>query len=108
MLLNVLSNAGKFSHEGAQIVVSAEVNATGCCIQVSDNGPGIPTEKIPTVLKAYERGDTGLSLNQEGAGLGLPIAKALMEQHGGRLDLSSVVGEGTTVRLNLPPKRLVV
>ena len=108
VLLNVLSNAGKFSHEGAQIVVSAEINPAGCCIQVSDNGPGIPTEKIPTVLKAYERGDTGLSLKQEGAGLGLPIAKALMEQHGGRLDLSSVLGEGTTVRLNLPPKRLVI
>jgi signal transduction histidine kinase len=65
-------------------------------IEVADTGPGIPAQVLPSVCEPF------FTTRQEGTGLGLAIAKRYVEQNGGRLDIESRPGEGTTVRLRLP------
>jgi signal transduction histidine kinase len=75
-------------------------------LQISDTGIGIPPEQIERVFQPFEQVADHLTREHEGTGLGLPIAKALIELHDGELDLSSEVGVGTTARLRLPSSRV--
>ena len=72
------------------------------CLRVSDTGIGIAPENIEKVLAPFGQIDNGALDGQPGTGLGLPIAKSLVEQHGGRLELESSQGHGTTVNVFLP------
>ncbi len=107
-VLNVLSNAVRFTPEGGRAEVSAEIDAEGApIIRILDTGVGIPPEELPKVTEVFVQGNLAVSRRQGGAGLGLPIAKRLIEGHGGTLGIESVVQGGTTVTIRLPPHRLV-
>jgi PAS domain S-box-containing protein len=108
ILINLLSNAVKFTPEGGSVTVSADRStADGIQIAVSDTGIGIPREALETVLQPFGQVDSALSRKHAGTGLGLPLTKSLVELHGGRLDLESELGKGTTVTVRFPPERLV-
>jgi len=104
VVLNLLSNAVKFSKPGGAVrmELSAEPDGSDAVITVSDTGIGMSAEQIPTALAAFGQVDSRLARRYEGTGLGLPLAKAFTELHGGRLEIDSALGRGTTVRVRLP------
>jgi two-component system cell cycle sensor histidine kinase PleC len=103
VLGNLLSNASKFSPEGGQLVMVATTESSrDITIAVADNGIGMAQEQIDYALKPFAQLDSNYSRQQEGTGLGLPITKALIELHGGRLFLSSTPGVGTMAAFTLP------
>ncbi len=75
--------------------------------QISDTGIGIAPEDIPKALLRFGQVDADLNRRYEGTGLGLPLTKALVELHGGALDLQSEVGVGTTVTVRFPAERIM-
>jgi signal transduction histidine kinase len=108
VLMNLLSNAVKFTPSGGQIAVRASIaGARGLVIEVSDTGIGIAAEDVERALSPFGQVDSRLNRRYEGTGLGLPLARALAELHGGTLTLDSTPGQGTTVWITLPPDRLV-
>jgi two-component system cell cycle sensor histidine kinase PleC len=108
MLINLISNALKFTPEDGKITVSAFMREDGgMTVQVRDTGIGMAPEDIPRALQAFTQVDDNLSRRHEGTGLGLAIVKSMMEQHGGQLDLQSAKGEGTTVSLVFPAARVL-
>jgi two-component system cell cycle sensor histidine kinase PleC len=103
MLTNLLSNAHKFTPEGGQITVIAVPGADeSIVITVQDTGIGMTPEQIAIALKPFGQVQSSYSRNHEGAGLGLPIAKALVEQHKGAFHIASQLGTGTAVILTFP------
>jgi len=107
ILINLLSNAVKFTPEGGHIRVSAFRRDGDFVVAVSDTGIGMAAEDIPKAMSSFGQIDSKLSRQYEGTGLGLPLAKHLVELHGGTLRLDSKVGIGTTVTITLPPARIV-
>jgi signal transduction histidine kinase len=108
VLLNLLSNAVKFTPDGGRITVSGAVDASGAVrIAVSDTGIGIAAADIPKILMPFEIVESAFTRHYKGTGLGLPLAKSLIEMHGGRLSIESRPGDGTTVTVLLPPERVV-
>ena len=107
ILTNLLSNAVKFTSSGGGVTLRAWVHANdGYVFQVADTGIGIALEDIPKALSPFEQIDGRLNRRYEGAGLGLPLTKSLVELHGGSLDLQSQVGVGTTVTVRFPVERI--
>jgi signal transduction histidine kinase len=108
ILLNILSNAIKFTERGGKVSLTAWCSDQGgFVIQVADNGIGIALEDIPKALGLFGQIDSAFNRRHEGTGLGLPLSKALVEMHGGSLDLQSQPGVGTTVTIRLPSERIV-
>ncbi|HYM73062.1 MAG TPA: ATP-binding protein [Stellaceae bacterium] len=108
MLLNLVTNAIKFSEDGGRIEIACSADPeTGLTIAVSDTGIGIAPKDIGRVLEAFEQVDSALSKQHTGTGLGLPLVKAMIELHGGALVMQSTPGVGTTATLTFPPARLV-
>ena len=107
VLINLVSNAVKFSPDGSLVVVEAQVTAHSLRISVADKGVGIAPEDIPRALTPFTQLDGSLSRTHEGTGLGLPLAKHLTELHDGSLSIESEVDAGTTVYVDLPLSRLV-
>jgi two-component system, cell cycle sensor histidine kinase PleC len=106
--INLLTNAVKFTPNGGDVVMSAQVQPDGRMnLTVSDNGPGIPLSEQQQLLHAFSRGTQATKLAIEGAGLGLPIVKGLMDVHGGRLEISSEPGNGTAVICSFPSARVL-
>jgi two-component system, cell cycle sensor histidine kinase PleC len=107
ILLNILSNAVKFTESGGKIEVTADAS-DGIAIVISDTGIGIAPEDIPFALSRFGQIASSGSRKRGGAGLGLTLAKALTEQHGGTLSLDGApCGAGTSVRISFPPSRIV-
>ena len=105
ILLNLLSNAIKFTPTGGTITIGARLDHHGqMLLSVSDTGVGIAEQDIPTALAVF--GQVHRSQSHEGTGLGLPLCKMFAELHGGKLQLTSAVGEGTTVRVVFPEGRV--
>ena len=102
IMLNILSNAVKFTEPGGEITISIEERDTHISIKVVDTGIGIPANKLSAVLKPFEQVSTAFTRNHEGSGLGLAITKELTEMHGGLITLDSKEGSGTTALLRLP------
>lgn len=108
IILNLLSNAVKFTQAGGEIAIRLGWTAGGGqYVSVRDNGPGIPENEIPTVLEAFGQGSLAIQTAEQGTGLGLPICVALMQMHGGTLDLKSKLREGTEVTIIFPPSRVM-
>ena len=107
ILINILSNAVKFTPEGGIIRVESSVRDAGLVISVSDTGIGMSPEEIPKALEPFGQIDSTISRKYEGTGLGLPLAKHLVELHGGTLIVESALGVGTTVTIVLPPERIL-
>jgi signal transduction histidine kinase len=107
IILNLLSNGVKFTEARGRIMIGSGVNCQGdLVISIKDTGIGIPSEHLERVLNPFEQVADHLTKENEGTGLGLPIARALIELHGGSLTLSSDLGVGTTVALRLPHERI--
>jgi signal transduction histidine kinase len=107
-LLNLLVNAIKYTPTGGKVTISAFARDGEIVLQVSDTGIGIAAEDIPKAMERFGQVDGRLARSHEGTGLGLPLAKQLVELHGGTFDLSSEVGVGTVVTLTLPAARTIV
>jgi signal transduction histidine kinase len=96
----LLDNAVKYTPEGGTVTVRVGEEEDRACIEVSDTGIGIPHEEMPLVFERFHRADS--SRTEEGAGLGLAIALQIAEAHGGTIEATSTVGEGSTFTLLLP------
>lgn len=101
ILLNLISNAIKFTPAGGKITVQSYRHDDGITLAVSDTGRGIPLEDQQRVLGAFERAGPA-SGNSTGAGLGLALVRRFVELHGGKVTLESTIGKGTTIRCFLP------
>jgi len=107
VMLNLLSNSVKFTGPRGRIQVDSALHKSGdLVLSIRDTGIGIPPEQIERIFQPFEQVADHLTREHEGTGLGLPIAKALIELHGGELVLSSHTGIGTTARLRLPGDRV--
>ena len=107
ILLNFLSNAIKFTPEGGKVLVKARNEQDGIHIDVIDSGIGMAREDIPKALEPFSQIANALNRKHQGTGLGLPVSKALVELHGGRLDITSVPDSGTTVTTFFPAELIV-
>lgn len=102
MLLNLLSNAFKFTESGGCVDLTVTEQASGLVFTVADSGIGISAKDLDRVLEPFVQADGSLSRNREGAGLGLPVVKKMAELHGGSLRMESEEGVGTRAILFLP------
>ena len=102
ILVNLLTNAHEYSPERASIQVIARVADGGVEIDVTDNGPGIPSAQLEHIFERFVRGDAGLTQRVGGTGLGLAISKSLVELHGGTISVDSEVGRGSNFKVVLP------
>jgi two-component system cell cycle sensor histidine kinase PleC len=105
MILNILSNAVKFTKPNGEVRISCTLIDNMITMQFVDTGIGIPASKLRYVTKPFEQAANSFTRNHEGTGLGLAITKELAELHGGKLELKSTVGVGTTVTITVPIKK---
>jgi signal transduction histidine kinase len=109
VVLNLLSNAVKFTPDGGRVSVHGFVGADGSVgLSVADTGIGIAPADIPKVLMPFEVVESAFSRRYKGTGLGLPLAKRLVEMHEGTLSIESVLHVGTRVTVWFPASRVVV
>ncbi|MBV9553322.1 MAG: response regulator [Alphaproteobacteria bacterium] len=109
VLLNLIANAVKFTPVGGRITITGRHDLDeGLAVTVADTGIGIPEGDLERVLKPFEQVGSSFSRQHQGTGLGLPLVKAVMELHGGRLLLNSEFGVGTAVTVVFPPERLIL
>jgi signal transduction histidine kinase len=106
ILLNLLSNAVKFTPSGGHVIVEASDGPDGFRISVVDTGIGIAATDLDKALRPFGQIDSRLARKYQGTGLGLPLAQSMAELHGGRLELTSAPGQGTTATIWLPPARV--
>jgi two-component system OmpR family sensor kinase len=99
LLLNLLDNAIKYTGEGGAITLGLWTDRGWARIEVSDNGPGIEEQDLPHVFDRFYRTSTARQNQRNGSGLGLAIVKSIAEAHGGKIEVYSRLGEGTTFRL---------
>lgn len=102
VILNLLSNALKFTPPEGKIVLSARRTGDRTTFSVADTGKGIPKENLKNITRAFERGQSSAYATADGTGLGLAIARSLVELHGGELTIDSEVGKGTEVAFSIP------
>ncbi len=108
VLLNLLSNAVKFTPSGHRVWVRVEGDREGnLVVTVADTGAGIPAERMATIFEPFHQGPANQAKGRRGAGLGLWLSRSLVEMHGGRLEIDSREGEGTTALVTLPASRVV-
>jgi two-component system phosphate regulon sensor histidine kinase PhoR len=103
ILLNIIDNAVKYTPNGGMVTLAASQEGDNfLALRISDTGRGIPEAEIPRLGERFYRVDKTRSRELGGTGLGLSIVKHLMKAHGGRMNISSVFGKGTTVSLFFP------
>jgi len=108
ILLNFVSNAVKFSNDGGRVEVDAYLEEDGSfAVVVRDSGIGIAEADIPRVMQIFQQADHGHARRYGGTGLGLPLAKKLIELHDGELVLESVQGLGTRIMAQFPASRVI-
>ncbi len=103
----LVSNAVKFSPQGGTITIRADREDGAIRVVVSDEGIGMTADDIAKILAPFAQVDSDLNRRYEGAGLGLTLARAFLEAHGGTLAIESAPGKGTTVTVRFPPERTV-
>jgi two-component system cell cycle sensor histidine kinase PleC len=108
LLLNLVANAVKFTPAGGKIMVRSAIKGDDLLFVVADTGIGIAKEDIPKAMTPFGQVDSRLARRYDGTGLGLPLAKAMAEAHGGSLEIESTLGIGTTVTVRLPRARVIV
>jgi signal transduction histidine kinase len=103
VVVNLVANAIKFTPQEGRVDVSAQLDDGTVEIAVADTGPGIASGDLETIFEEFEQSSDGKKV--EGTGLGLPLSRKLVELHGGRLWVESVVGSGSTFRFTLPVRQ---
>jgi signal transduction histidine kinase len=107
-IVNLLSNAVKFTGAGGTVTLSvAREKSGGVSVSVTDTGIGIAPEHIPNLAKPFFQVDGSLTRNFEGTGLGLYLVSKFVQAHEGSIKIDSTPGEGTTVTLRFPPRRVI-
>jgi len=107
LVSGLLDNARKYTPSDSQIHVSLSERRGQAVLVIADNGPGISSEDLAHVFERFYRGEHARSIDPEGAGLGLAIARAIVEQHQGDISVESMPGHGVTVTIHLPVARTV-
>lgn len=108
IVLNLLSNSIKFTPQGGEIWLKVGWTASGGqYLSCKDTGSGIAEDEIPIVLASFGQGSNSIKSAEQGAGLGLPIAKSLIDMHGGTFTLKSKLRVGTEVIVTFPPERVM-
>ena len=102
VVLNLLDNAVKFGDVGGSVRVCLRRQDPDVVLTVSDDGPGIPESEQKWIFSRFFRTQRAVTEEIRGAGLGLPLVKTIVESYGGRVDIESVEGEGTTVTVRVP------
>ena len=102
VLNNLIGNAVKFSAPGGRIVVRVGEEGRFLHTSVADSGPGIPAAELSALFRPFYRGSAPLPPGERSTGLGLPIARRIVEAHGGRIGVESDVGRGSTFWFTLP------
>jgi two-component system CheB/CheR fusion protein len=103
VVINLLSNALQYASDSERIELRLDVDgADRAVIEVQDSGPGIPPEQVASLFDRYSPGRRPVRPGRQGLGLGLQIAKSIVDQHGGSITVDSKVGRGTTFRIELP------
>ena len=105
VVLNILSNAVKFTPEGGRVTLSAAARDEHVEIEVTDTGIGIPADRIAALGRPFVQVENQFTKSHKGSGLGLAIARSLVELHGGTMAITSAQGEGTTITITLPIDR---
>ncbi|MGB1026956.1 MAG: HAMP domain-containing sensor histidine kinase, partial [Rhodospirillaceae bacterium] len=106
VLLNILSNAIKFTPAQGTITLSTELRRDGLLIQIADTGIGMDESQLEVAMSVFGQVDSGLNRKSEGTGLGLPLTKSLVDMHHSQLLITSTPGVGTTVGVLFPCERL--
>ncbi len=101
-VINLIDNAVKYSPAGTRVRVEAEASGGGVSVRVRDQGCGIPREHLPRLFERFYRVDKARSRKAGGTGLGLAIVKHIVQAHGGRIEVESAPGEGSTFTILLP------
>jgi signal transduction histidine kinase len=107
VLLNILSNAIKFTPPGGEVMLSGRATPTHVVIEIADTGIGMTQSEVSVAMEPFGQIDSSLSRKYEGTGLGLPLCKGMLELHGGTLTLRSEPDIGTTVIMAFPAERAV-
>jgi len=102
ILINLMSNAVKYTPRGGAVAVSADILVDKLRISVTDTGVGLPPHKMQKLFERFERGEDTYSKSQEGTGIGLNLTRQLVELNGGRIGVESTVGEGSTFWFLVP------
>lgn len=102
VLDNIISNAIKYSESGTTVNVGARRGKDSVVVTISDHGQGIPEDELSRIFEPFSRGSQKTTSGEKSTGLGMAIAKRIVEAHSGCIGASSVVGEGTTVTFQLP------
>jgi signal transduction histidine kinase len=101
-ILILVDNAAKYGPPGGRVKLTSTMASGELHATVADEGPGIPESELPHVFERFYRVDKTRARKQGGTGLGLPIAKTIVEAHGGRIEAKSRLGEGTRMAIYLP------
>ena len=104
-LVNLVANAIKFSPRGATVRTMVKAHGANVLLSVMDEGRGIPPDQLETIFERFRQVDASDHREKGGTGLGLPISRAIIEQHAGRIWAESEPGEGATFRFTLPLPR---
>jgi len=102
VFVNLLSNAVKYSEEGGAVELNIEVDGEECEVQIVDHGDGIPQGFEEKIFERYEQAPSSGGKRRKGTGLGLPICKAIVEQHGGTIGVRETPGGGSTFWFRIP------
>jgi signal transduction histidine kinase len=102
VVVNLVSNAVKFTPDGGLVRLGLEACGDHAVVEVSDSGIGIPHQEHHRIFSRFFRSSVAQQQAIPGSGLGLSIARTVVEKHGGRIELESAAGEGTTFRVRLP------
>ncbi|MEO6578798.1 MAG: HAMP domain-containing sensor histidine kinase [Candidatus Limnocylindria bacterium] len=102
LMTNLIGNALKFTPSGGAVSVRLTAEDDAVAIEVCDTGPGIPRDELPRVFERFYRGTNTGDARASGSGLGLAIVRSIVDMHGGEIDVTSEVGEGTVFRIALP------
>jgi signal transduction histidine kinase len=102
LVTNLFSNAIQYNRDGGQVSVELWPDGNDACLRVRDTGTGIAPDDLPRIFDRFYRADKARTAHSGGAGLGLAIAKWIVEAHGGRIACQSTAGHGTEVLVRLP------
>jgi len=103
--MNLISNAIRFSSDGQRVLVGVQVEPERVCFSIQDQGIGIAREHYGLLFQSFRQVDSGTTRKYGGAGLGLSIAKSLVDLQGGQIWFESELGKGSTFHIALPRRR---